>query len=159
MARTDARRPPGRIIVRLLAVTLPLYFAWEMLQAPAFTGMPEDWKTATVLCALAALGDAVIVLVLFVLAALGFRDPRWFSPPRIGRYSVVVLAGVAVQMAVEWLLVHRLHLWGYTADQPLVLGIGVLVVLQPILLLPLTLWGLARWETRSEQLTLPSSSE
>jgi len=26
-------------IVRLLVIATPLYFTWEMLQAPAFTGM------------------------------------------------------------------------------------------------------------------------
>jgi len=35
------------VIGRLIVVTLPLYFAWEMLQAPAFTGMPEGWLAAT----------------------------------------------------------------------------------------------------------------
>lgn len=31
---------------RLLVVSLPLYFAWEMLQAPAFTGVPTSWLPA-----------------------------------------------------------------------------------------------------------------
>ena len=36
----------ARTLGRLLAVTMPLYFTWEMLQAPFFTGMPPDWALA-----------------------------------------------------------------------------------------------------------------
>jgi hypothetical protein len=38
------------LVLRLLALTLPAYFAWEMLQAPAFTGMPKGWLQATAVC-------------------------------------------------------------------------------------------------------------
>ena len=68
------------LIGRLIIVTLPLYFTWEMLQAPAFTGMPAGWLSATAVCAQATLGDAVIVLALFALGACLYRDARWFVP-------------------------------------------------------------------------------
>lgn len=35
------------LVLPLLALTLPAYFAWEMLQAPAFTGMPKGRLQAT----------------------------------------------------------------------------------------------------------------
>src|SRR5713101_8546476 len=80
--------------VRLVAVALLPYFAWEMLQAPAFTGMPRDWPAATLACAMATLGDMVILILLYAL-------------------------GVGIFGA------------------PPLLGVGVLVVLQPLLLVPL----------------------
>jgi hypothetical protein len=89
------------VVGRLIVVTLPLYFAWEMLQAPAFTGMPEEWLAATATCAQATLGDAMIVLALFALGAAVFRDARWFVPARAGRYSVVVLAALVIHVVVE----------------------------------------------------------
>ena len=64
------------LLRRLLLVTLPVYFAWEMLQMPAFRGVPDSWLAVTGVCALAAIGDAVVVLALFTLAVLTFRDPR-----------------------------------------------------------------------------------
>lgn len=91
----------ARTTVRLLVVALPLYFVWEMLQAPGFTGMPEGWLAATAVCALATLGDGVIVLALFALGAIAFRTARWFAPARIGRYALVALAAVGVQVLVE----------------------------------------------------------
>jgi hypothetical protein len=136
--------------IRLLLVALPLNFAWEMLQAPAFTGMPADWLAATSVCAQAAVGDGMIALVLFGLGVLAFRDRRWFAPPRLGRYGGLVLAGIGVQVAVERVMVHGLDRWGYSSRQPVipVLDVGLLPVLQAVVLLPLTFWVLALTEAR-----------
>jgi hypothetical protein len=75
------------LVLRLLALTLPAYFAWEMLQAPAFTGMPKGWLQATAVCGVATLGDGVVVLGLFGLGWFMFRDFRWFVPPRVSRLT------------------------------------------------------------------------
>lgn len=141
----------GRLVLRLLALTLPLNFAWEMVQAPAFTGMPAGWVEATAVCAVATLGDGVIVLGLFGFGWLVFRDPRWLVPPRFGRYAIVVLAGIAVQVIMEWIMVYRLGRWGYAGGHLVVpfLGVGLLPIMQAIVLLPLIFWALARWAGRS----------
>ena len=137
-----------RTVARLLVITLPLYFLWEMLQAPAFTGMPAGWLEATVVCGVATLGDGVIVLGLFGFGWLMFRDFRWFMPVRFHRYVIIVLAGVAVQVVVEWIMVYGLGRWGYAQGHLVVpsLGVGLLPVLQAIMLLPVIFWGLALWE-------------
>lgn len=133
---------------RLLAVSLPLYFAWEMLQAPFFIGMPEDWVAATAICALATLGDGVLVLVVMTAGALLYRNGRWFMLPSASRYGPIVAIGVVLQIAVEWIMVYGLHRWGYAANQPIlpVVRVGILPVLQPIILLPLVFWLTAQWE-------------
>jgi len=138
-------------VARLLAVVVPLYFMWEMLQAPAFTGMPKGRLAAGALCARAAAGDGVIVLGIFAVLALAFRDARWFIRPRPGRYAALVLLGVSIQASIEWVMVHRLGRWGYQPSQPMVplLDIGMLPFLQPVVLLPLALWVFARWEARA----------
>jgi hypothetical protein len=45
-------------------------------------------------------------------------------------------------------MVYRLDRWGYASNQPILplVGLGILPVLQPIVLLPLTFWLTARWE-------------
>jgi hypothetical protein len=57
--------PTARLVGRLLAISLPLYFAWEMLQMPAFTGTPPGWLVNTLMCVLATLLDAALVLGLY----------------------------------------------------------------------------------------------
>ncbi len=139
---------PAGTILRLLGIALPANFAWEMLQAPAFTGMPDDWFLATLACAQATVGDGIIMLGLFTLGVVTFRDWRWFSPPRLGRYGIIVLAGVAVQVVMEWTMAHGLGRWGYAGFHPIVplLGVGLLPVLQAVVLVPLVFWGVGRWE-------------
>ena len=133
---------------RLLAVTLPLYFTWEMLQATFFTGMPAHWLAATAICALATLGDGVLVTLVAAAGALLYRDGRWFVPPSVSRYGGLVAIGVVLQIAVEWVMVHGLDRWGYAPSQPVlpVVQVGILPVLQPIVLLPLVFWLTAHWK-------------
>jgi len=139
---------PVRTLGRLLAVTMPPYFAWEMLQAPFFTGMPSGWVAATAVCTLATLGDGVLVALVAMAGAVLYRDVRWFVPPSPSRYGVVVAIGVVLQIAVEWVMVHGLDRWGYAPSQPVlpVVRVGILPVLQPIILLPLVFWLTALWE-------------
>ena len=143
---------------RLLVLALPTYFAWEMLQAPAFTGMPVGWWAATGACALATVGDGVIVLAVFGVGAFLYHDWRWFSPPRAGRYGIVVFAGVIVHAVIEWVMVYRLGRWGYKPWHPIVpfLGIGVVPLLQPLVLLPFLFCVLARTGPRGEAALLPT---
>jgi hypothetical protein len=134
----------------LLIIAIPLNFAWEMLQASSFTGMPPDALWATVLCAQAAVGDGVIALGLCGLGAWAFGDPRWFMPTRLRRYVMIVGIAVAVQVLNEWVMVYGLGRWGYDPVQPLVpgLGVGLLPVLQAVMLVPLTFGTVAWWESR-----------
>lgn len=46
------------LVLRLLALTLPASFAWEMLQAPAFTGMPKGRLQPTAVWGAATLGPS-----------------------------------------------------------------------------------------------------
>ena len=92
---------PVGALGRLLAVTLPLYFAWEMLQAPFFTGMPARWQAATAIWALATLGDGVLVTLVAAAGALRFRDGRWFGYNRAGAYGHTLGGAVGLAMVED----------------------------------------------------------
>ncbi len=132
----------------MLVIALPMYFLWEMAQAPAFTGMPQGWWAATAVCASAALGDGVIIVALWALGTMLWRDVQWFVPPGGARYAVVVLVGIAVQATIEWIMVYRLGRWGYSPPHPLVpvVRIGALPVLQAVMLPPVVFSLAARWQ-------------
>ena len=55
--------------LRLLVIALPLYFAWEMVQMPAFTPPPEDLVVAN--------GG-----VLIAAAAVALSGSMWHHLPR-----------------------------------------------------------------------------
>lgn len=126
--------------LRQSTVALPLSFAWEMLQMPAFTGLPESFFIATAWCAAASLGDVAIILAVFVTSTTVFANNRWFTPPRPGRYTVAVLIGVLLNVAAEWVLARGAGLWGHAPWHLVVpvVNVGVLAVIQPIVLVPLS---------------------
>ena len=70
-----------RSAARLVAIALPLNFAWEMLQMPAFTRPPESLIVAAASCAVATLGDGALVVAVFGVVAMVLTDRRWFTRP------------------------------------------------------------------------------
>ena len=136
-------------MARLVIVAAPLYFAWEMFQMPGYV-MPERWVTRTAACLAATVGDVAIVLGLWWLATVAFRDARWFVPPRPARYALVVVAAVAVNVVIEWAAVRWLGWWSYSSRQPTVpgTGTGVFAVLQALVVPAVTFYWLARWHEK-----------
>jgi hypothetical protein len=63
----------------------------------------------------------------------------------------VVIAGIVVNVAVEWGAGRLLGAWAYQPWQPTLppLGTGLLAVLQPIVVLPLVFWLVHRWRVGS----------
>ena len=112
--------------------------------------MPRDWRLSTLVCALATIGDVMLLIALVAIGAVLFGDEHWFTPPHIGRYTAIALAGLAAQMTIEWLAVEKLYLWGYQPWHPRLplVGTGLVPVLQPLVVVPSTLWLAARWEAR-----------
>jgi hypothetical protein len=77
--------PTARLVGRLLLISLPLYFAWEMLQMPAFTGTPPGWLVDTLMCALATLLDAALVLALYAFGVVFLLLARWVVGERVSQ--------------------------------------------------------------------------
>jgi len=139
-------------VLSLFAVALLLSFGWEMLQAPAFTGLPQSWLGHATVCALAAVGDAVIVVALFTLGSVLFGGPSWVWPPSAGRYMPIVAVGIVVQIVVEWLASEKLGLWGYQPGQPTMplTGTGLLPALYAVVVVPLSFW-LVAWRQHQQR--------
>lgn len=132
---------------RFLVVVFPLYFVWELAQMPGYLPHAAGWPSIIARCGLATVGDTIMVAGLWSLGAVLFRDRRWFTPPRPGRYAVIVLAGTLVNMLVEWVAVDYLAVWRYRAWHPTVppLDTGLLALVQPVILLPAVFTMLHRW--------------
>ncbi len=132
---------------RFLVVVFPLYFVWELAQMPTYLPHATRWTRIIAGCGVATVGDTIMVAGLWIFGAVLFRDRRWFTPPRPGRYAVIVLAGIVVNVLVEWIGVHDLALWRYRAWHPTVtpLDVGVVSLIQPVILLPAVFMILYRW--------------
>ncbi len=120
---------------------LLLHFAWEMLQAPFYAGMPSaaHWP-AVVQCGRAALGDVGITLLSYAGVWLEAHTRLWLLERWGWRLWLFLAIGLVITIGFEWLSVHRWHRWAYAPEMPLLFGIGVLPLLQWVVLPPLNLW-------------------
>jgi hypothetical protein len=62
----------------------------------------------------------------------------------------MAVTGPVMIIPIEWILMHGLEWWSYTADMYLVpgLAVGVSPVFQMLLLPPLIFWIVARWRKK-----------
>jgi hypothetical protein len=122
----------------VFAVAVLVNYPWELGQAPLYVEM-DDLRVALWHCFIAALGDGVLVLAIFVAGAMVFRRADWFVRPGLRGYGVMLAAGLVIGVLVEWLGLHFLRRWAYAPRMPLIpgLGIGLVPVAQMLLLPPL----------------------
>src|SRR6266542_4043503 len=132
---------PGTAATAVFVPALALNFGWELAQCSLYIMSPDTgsiwWH-----CLRASLGDAVLVLLIWALGWLVFRGAFWFETPGAKGYAVMVVGGLCLGGAVEWLSVHVLKRWAYEPEMPVVpgLNIGLLPLLQLALLSPLVFW-------------------
>jgi hypothetical protein len=133
-----------------------LHFVWELLQAPFYEHMSATRHWSAVLhCSRATIGDVVITWTAYGLAAGAVQDRWWLGASHRVRPIIVYLAvGLVMTVVLEWLSVYLWRRWGYAPDMPEVLGIGLALILQWLLVPLLTLWlarqrlGMAAGEMR-----------
>ncbi len=93
---------------------------------PLYQDMPFDNLRSWLLCFRASLGDGVIILAIWALGFLIFRERYWFAPGpessqggRGARWAVLLAAGAIIAVAIEF---HALGTdrWAYSSLMPLV---------------------------------------
>lgn len=114
---------------------------------PFYVGVSTDRIVEFAACLLATAMDGLMMLALLGAGWAAFRERRWYMPPRALRYTVVGLVGLGLVAAFDGLGVHWFRLWGYAPWHPRVFGLGVIALVQPMVLVPLSFWVLARWDT------------
>jgi hypothetical protein len=122
----------------LYVVAVILNYPWELAQAGLFTAASHRGDIL-LHCFVAALGDGLMILLLFAVGWLVLRRSDWFIRPHVRGYGILLIGGAALGTAVEWIAVHVLQRWSYAAEMPMLpfLSIGLVPVLQMVLLPPL----------------------
>lgn len=128
-----------RALVVAILATLGLHFAWEMLQAPAFIDFAGTTWEGTVRCLAAAVGDLLLAGGAYVVTALAFRRAAWpvlrgWILPALTWIALGVLATIGFE---RWALSRGR--WSYGPEMPVLVGIGLLPLLQWLVVPALTL--------------------
>jgi hypothetical protein len=121
-------------------------YLWELAQSPLYVGL-EDIRRTLWHCFVASLGDGLMVLGIVAGGGVILRQRDWFLHPGVRGAIVMLLMGLVLGVTVEWVAVHVLQRWAYTARMPRVPGIdvGIVPVAQMLLLPPLIFRLVARW--------------
>lgn len=124
--------------IRIFGVAIFFNYLWERAQSSLYLTKERAaipwWH-----CLLASLGDALLILLMFVMGWILFGHGDWFEHPGVRGYGLMVVLGLAVIIPFEWLTIYRMEWWRYTVHMPLIpgLGIGVTAIAQMLLLPPL----------------------
>ena len=134
----------ARGIALIFVVSVAVNYAWELAQAPLYTGV--NFPGALWHCFVASLGDGLLVLFVYAAVAVAVRSPNWYMHPGIRGYTAMAAAGLGVGFAVEWWGLHIARRWQYSELMPIIqeTGIGAAPVLQMLLLPPAIFWIVRR---------------
>ena len=134
---------------RLFVIAVLVNYVWEIVQAPLYVGM-ESFKLVWWHCGMAALGDGLLMLLIYAVGWAVLRRWDWFAHPGARGYAVMLLTGLAIGVGIEWLAVFVAQRWAYTAQMPLVplLNVGLAPIAQMLVLPPLIFRIVAAWHDR-----------
>ncbi|MEO5659409.1 MAG: hypothetical protein ABIQ90_06375 [Polaromonas sp.] len=149
MSPQHHRAGPLPTLAALFVVSVVLNYFWEIAQGFLFVGM-ESWKNIWWHCFVASLGDGLIVWAIHAAGWRFFRRADWFMSAQLKVYGVMLMSGLIIAVAVEWLAVHLLQRWTYTAKMPVLPGvnIGIVPLLQMLILPPLIFYIAEKWLNR-----------
>ncbi len=139
------------LLLIIFVVAVIFNYVWEMAQSIFYVGMKSF--NALWHCFIASLGDGLLVLLIFATGWVVLRRRAWFMQPGTSGYILMLITGLVIGISIEWLAVHVIMLWKYTAQMPLVpgLNIGVLPVAQMLMLPPLIFGAVSKRQSRAKR--------
>ncbi|ALA58058.1 membrane protein of unknown function [Nitrospira moscoviensis] len=137
-----------KLLIQIFVVAALVNAPWEVAQSQSDLYVGRDggsfpwWH-----CALMGLGDGVLVLAIFFMGRMACGRWNWFERPGLKGYATMLVSGLVISVAIEWLMVYVAFRWGYRESMPLIpwLGVGITPVVQMLILPPLVFWIVATW--------------
>ena len=131
-----------RFIFITLLLAFILNFSWEIIQGPLYKGFTYS-ISHIVFCGLASLADAIMVILIYFVLAIIYKDPLWIKHINLQRTLILILIG-----GIGAILAEMRHLslgnWSYASSMPVLpfVNAGLSPVLQfmflPVLIFYLT---------------------
>jgi len=143
----------GRLLDRRLSVlwglAVVVNYPWERAQSRLYV-LPDGAEVDWWMCAAASIADGLVVLLIFQIGRLVIGRRDWYLRPGASGYTVLLLSGAIVSVAVEWIAIYGTQWWAYGPRMPLVplLNIGLAPLAQMLVLPPLIFTLLAWWHRK-----------
>jgi hypothetical protein len=127
-----------KVVFRILliyGIASGVNFIWEMLQMPFYEKMSFTDPESYLKCLQARGGDENIIIVIYRLGLLSFREWSWPVRLTISRIAYLVFVGGSIAILIELLALKNVR-WYYTSLMPILLlaRIGLIPFLQMIVL-------------------------
>ncbi|HJT20158.1 MAG TPA: hypothetical protein VJ746_06790 [Nitrospira sp.] len=135
-----------QILTRIFIVAALVNAPWEVAQSGLYVEQ-DGGSIAWWHCAFMGLGDGVLVLGIFFIGRIVLGRLEWFEHPGLKGYATMLVSGLAISVATEWMMVYVAHRWGYTESMPLIpgLGVGITPIAQMLILPPFVFWVVGKW--------------
>lgn len=99
-----------------LLLAFILNFAWEIIQGPLYIGFTYSISHIA-FCGLASVADAIMVLLIYFVMTIIYKDPLWIKHINLPRSLILILIG-----GVGAILAEMRHLslgsWAYAQSMP-----------------------------------------
>ena len=129
-----------RLILSIFFIGFFLNLIWENVQAPLYQRYTNFWDHF-MMCFWASLVDAAVILLLYSLFAIWYKNLFWIKHLNWKNGLLLMLFGAAVALGFEYWAFEN-EMWAYT-ERMLVVGIleiGLSPLLQMMLLPVITLY-------------------
>ena len=139
-----------KMMLVILVLGFLLNLVWELVQMPLYKDAPYT-TSHIAFCALASVADALMVLLIYLVLALIFKNPFWVQNIQWQRVVIVIVIG-----GVGAILSEMRHLsissWAYDDSMPIIpmVNVGLSPLLQ-FALLPIVIYLLS-FETNTQKI-------
>ena len=131
-----------QLVFIITIIAFVLNFIWEMLQMLLYKGMQNNIQS-TAVCALAAIADALMVILIYFCFALIYKKVLWVQQLTVFQIFILVLVGGIGAILAE-LRYTALSTWTYNKSMPVIpfINVGLIPVLQ-FMILPACIYYLS----------------
>ncbi len=125
----------GRFVLGLTCCAFLLNFFWEALHgAFLYEGIGALSSKAYVpLILYASFVDALLIVVMYGLTALVFKNSSWIQTGKSSPWIFFIFTGIFFALFIEIRAVFFQHRWEYSSLMPTIFGIGLSPLVQLVI--------------------------
>jgi hypothetical protein len=130
LQKVDDKAAFKRYVLFTLVLSFLLNLAWEIIQMPLYKDASFNIQHIA-FCGLASVADAIMVLLIYFVLALIYKDPLWIKHLNLRRTLFTVLIGSTGAVLAEIRHLSEGN-WDYASSMPIVpfVNVGLSPVLQ-----------------------------